>query len=59
MSTSMYIFLAIQVTILPIQALLWLGQRRENDKHERILKTSLRALGIIVTTRSTTRGKPS
>lgn len=52
MTLDLYVLLAIQITVLPIQGLIWLGMRRENEKRERILKTSLRALGIIVTTRT-------
>ena len=44
-----------QVTLIPILGALLVGIKAENDRKERILKTALRALGIVVTSRGRSR----
>lgn len=46
--STVLIILAFQLAFLPIQLIAWWGLRKENERRERILKISLRALGLIV-----------
>lgn len=44
-------FIWAETILVPVLGLLWYGIKSENDRHERLLRASLRALGVIAIAR--------
>ena len=49
------IFVYTQITLFPLLGLVWLGLRNENNRRERLLNESLRALSILAVAKGNRR----